>query len=206
MSIQTPKIIISGGGTGGHIFPAIAIANAIKEIEPAAEILFVGAKGRMEMDLIPKAGYPIEALWISGLQRKLSVENLLFPLKVLNSLWRSFRIINRFKPDVAVGVGGYASWAVLQIASWFGLPTLIQEQNSYPGIANRLLAKSVTKICVVYDNLSQYFNPKKIVLTGNPVRDNIANLKGSKSEALKYFGLDEQKSTILITGDRKSVV
>jgi len=200
MSIQTPKIIISGGGTGGHIFPAIAIANAIKEIEPAAEILFVGAKGRMEMDLIPKAGYPIEALWISGLQRKLSVENLLFPLKVLNSLWRSFRIINRFKPDVAVGVGGYASWAVLQIASWFGLPTLIQEQNSYPGIANRLLAKSVTKICVVYDNLSQYFNPQKIVLTGNPVRDNIANLKGSKSEALKYFGLDEQKSTILITG------
>ncbi len=197
---QSPKIIISGGGTGGHVFPAIAIANALKGLEPLADILFVGAEGRMEMEKVPQAGYPIEALWISGLQRKLSVENLLFPVKVVNSLWRSYRILRHFKPDVAVGVGGYASWAVLQVAAFLGIPTLIQEQNSHPGITNRLLAKSVRKICVVYDNLTQYFDPSKIVLTGNPVRADIANLKGSRTQALQHFGLDENKTTLFITG------
>lgn len=200
MSKQNPKIIISGGGTGGHVFPAIAIANALKVLQPSANILFVGAKGRIEMEKVPQAGYPIEALWISGLQRRLTTDNLLFPIKVLSSLWKSHRILRRFKPDVAVGVGGYASWAVLQVASAMGIPTLIQEQNSHPGISNRLLAKKANKICVVYDNLNQYFDPKKIVLTGNPVRSDIAELKGSKTEALRHFGLQEGKKTLLITG------
>lgn len=200
MTKQNPKIIISGGGTGGHVFPAIAIANALKVLQPSADILFVGAKGRIEMEKVPQAGYPIEALWISGLQRRLTTDNLLFPIKVLSSLWKSHRILRRFKPDVAVGVGGYASWAVLQVASAMGIPTLIQEQNSHPGITNRLLAKKANKICVVYDNLNQYFDPKKIVLTGNPVRSDIAELKGSKTKALRHFGLEEGKKTLLITG------
>ncbi|OWY24062.1 undecaprenyldiphospho-muramoylpentapeptide beta-N-acetylglucosaminyltransferase [Sphingobacteriales bacterium UPWRP_1] len=200
MSQITPKIIISGGGTGGHVFPAIAIANALKELAPGAEILFVGAKGRIEMEKVPQAGYNIEALWISGLQRRLTTENLLFPVKVISSLWKSYRILRRFKPDVAVGVGGYASWAVLQAASGMGIPTLIQEQNSHPGITNRLLGKKASKICVVYDNLYRYFDPQKIVLTGNPVRADIAHLQGSKEEALRHFGLQEGKKTLFITG------
>ncbi|HRI28127.1 MAG TPA: undecaprenyldiphospho-muramoylpentapeptide beta-N-acetylglucosaminyltransferase [Chitinophagales bacterium] len=201
MNTPTPNIIISGGGTGGHVFPAIAIANALLQLEPSANILFVGAKGRMEMEKVPQAGFRIEPLWISGLQRKLwSAQNLLFPLKVLVSLWQSYRIISRFKPQVVVGVGGYASWAVLQVATMRGIPTLIQEQNSYPGITNRLLGKRVNKICVVYDNLWKHFDPAKLVLTGNPVRSDITNLKGSKTEALRHFGLQEGKITLFVTG------
>lgn len=194
------RVIISGGGTGGHIFPAIAIANALRKIRPTCDILFVGADGRMEMEKVPQAGYPIEGLWISGLQRRLTTQNLLFPVKVVVSLWESFQIIRRFKPDVVVGVGGYASGPLLQAATFMGIPALIQEQNSHPGMTNRLLAKRVQKICVVFDNLASYFPPEKIILTGNPVRQNIVDLQGTRSEAIAYFGLDPNKKTLFVTG------
>lgn len=194
------RIIISGGGTGGHIYPAIAIAQKLKEKRPDAEILFVGAKGRMEMEKVPKAGFEIEALWISGLQRKLTWKNVLFPLKLVHSLWRSRQIIKRFKPDAAIGVGGYASGPLLRAASGMRIPTLIQEQNSYPGITNRWLAGKVDRICVAYDQMEKYFPSEKIVQTGNPVRKDILELKDKYKEALTHFRLSADKKTMLVFG------
>jgi len=194
------KIIISGGGTGGHVFPAIAIADALKKIDRGIDILFIGAKGRMEMEKVPEAGYPIAGLWISGLQRTLTLRNLLFPFKVLASLLRSNIILNNFKPHVVVGVGGYASGPALRVAAWKGIPTLIQEQNSYPGITNRLLAKKALKVCVAYDNMDIYFPADRIVITGNPVRDDMVNIRGKRDAALDYFGLKKEMKTLLVLG------
>ncbi len=194
------RIIISGGGTGGHIFPAIAIANALKKKEPDVEILFIGAKGKMEMQKVPAAGYPIEALWISGLQRKLTIRNLFFPLKVLLSLMKAKKIIKRFKPDIVVGVGGYASGPTLRVTSNRGIPTVIQEQNSFPGITNKLLAKKVKRICVAYEGMEKFFPKEKIILTGNPVRQEVIETTGKKRDALALFGLEPDKKILLIIG------
>lgn len=194
------KIIISGGGSGGHIFPAIAIANALKQIEPDIDILFVGAKGKMEMERVPKAGYPIKGLWISGFQRKLTTRNLMFPFKLLSSLVKAFGIVRSFKPDVAVGVGGYASGPTLEMAARLGVPTLIQEQNSYAGITNRLLAKKVKKVCVAYDGMERFFPKENIVFTGNPIRQEITEIEGKRAEAYKHFRLDPTKKTIVVVG------
>ena len=194
------KFIISGGGTGGHIFPAIAIADELKRRLPDAEILFVGAKDRMEMQKVPQAGYPIEGLWISGLQRKLSWQNLLFPLKFISSLLKSRSIIKRFKPDAVIGTGGFASGAVVKVAGQMGIPTFIQEQNSYAGITNKMLAKNAHKICVAYDAMEQFFPKEKIVKTGNPIRDGLLNIGEYRSEGLSYFHLDSQRKTLLVLG------
>jgi UDP-N-acetylglucosamine--N-acetylmuramyl-(pentapeptide) pyrophosphoryl-undecaprenol N-acetylglucosamine transferase len=194
------KVIVSGGGTGGHIFPAIAIANAIKAKVPNAEILFVGAEGRMEMEKVPAAGYKIVGLWISGLQRKLTVKNLSFPFKVLSSLIRAKKILKEFKPDAVIGTGGYASGPMLRVASGRGITTLIQEQNSYPGITNKLLAKKVDRVCVAYDGMEKYFPKEKILLTGNPVRQDILDLRGKKERGLETFGLSAEKKTLLVIG------
>ncbi len=195
------RIIISGGGTGGHVFPAIAIADAIKKIKPDAEILFVGAKGKLEMEKVPKAGYQIEGLWISGFQRKLTWQNLLFPFKLIASSWKARQIVQRFQPDVAVGVGGYASGPTLNAAGAAGIPTVLQEQNGYPGVTNRILAKKATKICVAYEGMDQFFPKEKMVLTGNPVRSEVfENLENKRNEGLEYFKLDKSKKTIFIFG------
>jgi len=193
-------VIISGGGTGGHIFPAIAIANTLRARIPGIDILFIGAKDKMEMEKVPAAGYPIEGLWISGLQRKLTWKNLSFPFKVISSLIKARTIINRFKPDVVVGVGGFASGPVLRIATNKSIPSVIQEQNSFPGITNRLLSKKVNKICVAYDGMEKYFPKEKIVLTGNPVRKDVIEIEGKKDEAHKYFELESGKKTVLVIG------
>jgi UDP-N-acetylglucosamine--N-acetylmuramyl-(pentapeptide) pyrophosphoryl-undecaprenol N-acetylglucosamine transferase len=166
-NMQNLKFIISGGGTGGHIYPAIAIANELKEQFPNAEILFVGAKDKMEMQKIPQAGYEIKGLWISGIQRKLTLQNLMFPFKLLSSLWNSYRIIKKFKPNVVIGTGGFASGAVLKVATMLNVPVVVQEQNSYPGITNKLLAKKANSICVAYEGLESFFSKDKIKLTGN---------------------------------------
>lgn len=201
MKPQQPyRMIISGGGTGGHIYPAIAIANAFKERFPDAEILFVGAKGKMEMEKVPQAGYKIEGLWISGLQRKLTLDNLSFPFKLLDSLMKSRKIIKRVKPHVVVGVGGYASGPLLRVASKKGIPALLQEQNSYAGLTNKLLAEKVKKICVAYPNMEKFFPAEKVVLTGNPVRKDITHLAGKKDSALQFFGFSHQKPVLLILG------
>ena len=194
------RFIISGGGTGGHIFPAIAIADELKRRLPDAEILFVGAKDRMEMQKVPQAGYPIEGLWISGLQRKFSWQNLLFPLKFISSLLKSRSIIKRFKPDAVIGTGGFASGAVVKVAGQMGIPTFIQEQNSYAGITNKMLAKNAHKICVAYDAMEQFFPKEKIVKTGNPIRDGLPNIAEYRSEGLSYFHLDSQRKTLLVLG------
>lgn len=194
------RFIISGGGTGGHIFPAIAIADELKRRLPDAEILFVGSKDRMEMQKVPQAGYPIEGLWISGLQRKLSWQNLLFPLKFISSLLKSRSIIKRFKPDAVIGTGGFASGAVVKVAGQMGIPTFIQEQNSYAGITNKMLAKNAHKICVAYDAMEQFFPKEKIVKTGNPIRDGLLNIAEYRSEGLSYFHLDSQRKTLLVLG------
>ena len=194
------RFIISGGGTGGHIFPAIAIADELKRRLPDAEILFVGAKDRMEIQKVPQAGYPIEGLWISGLQRKLSWQNLLFPLKFISSLLKSRSIIKRFKPDAVIGTGGFASGAVVKVAGQMGIPTFIQEQNSYAGITNKMLAKNAHKICVAYDAMEQFFPKEKIVKTGNPIRDGLLNIGEYRSEGLSYFHLDSQRKTLLVLG------
>jgi len=195
-----PRIIISGGGTGGHIFPAIAIANAIKQIEPAAEILFVGANGRMEMEKVPAAGYKIEGLNIAGLQRSLKLSNLSFPFKLISSLIKAGNIISRFRPQVAVGVGGYASGPLLFMATSKRVPGLIQEQNSYPGITNKLLAGRVEKICVAYDKMNRFFPENKIIFTGNPVREDMVEISGKRNEAATYFNLDLTKPVLLVVG------
>ena len=194
------RVIISGGGTGGHIFPAIAIANAVKKILPDTEFLFVGAEGKMEMEKVPAAGYKIEGLPITGIKREFTIGNLSFPLKLITSLSKATKIIKQFKPDVAVGVGGYASGPLLFVATRKNIPALIQEQNSFPGITNKLLAKRVQKICVAYDNMERFFQKEKIIKTGNPVREDILQTEGKKSEAAKYFGLDESKITLLVIG------
>ncbi len=195
------KIVISGGGTGGHVYPAIAIADAIKKIKPEADILFVGAEGKLEMEKVPKAGYPIKGLWISGFQRKLTLRNLLFPIKLISSLWKAGRIINKFKPEVVIGVGGYASGPTLKMANRKKVSTVLQEQNSYPGVTNKLLAKGAAKICVAYDGMSRFFEKEKIVLTGNPVRaDFFKNLIDKKEEAYRHFGFDKNKKTVFVFG------
>lgn len=198
--MQQPRVIISGGGTGGHIFPAIAIANAIKEKHPDAEILFVGAKGKMEMEKVPAAGYKIIGLTIAGLQRRLTLKNLSFPFKLLKSLKNAKNIIKDFSPDVAIGVGGYASGPLLKMAERLSVPSLLQEQNSYPGITNKLLAKKAAKICVAYDNMERFFDAEKIKITGNPVRKDIVNIKTNKTDALAHFGLKSEHKTILVIG------
>lgn len=197
--MKKPRFIISGGGTGGHIYPAVAIANELKSRYPEAEFLFVGAKDKMEMQKVPQAGYAIKGLWISGIQRKLTLDNAMFPFKLLSSMWNSFRIIKSFKPDVVIGTGGFASGAVLKVASMLNIPTVIQEQNSYPGITNKLLAKKANKICVAYENLERFFPKDKMILTGNPVRQDLIN-EASKSEAIAYFELDANKKTLLVLG------
>ncbi len=194
------KILVSGGGTGGHIFPAIAIANGLNDRLKDVTILFVGARGRMEMEKVPKAGYPIRGLWISGLQRSLSLSNLAFPFKLVSSLLGAAKIIKQFKPDVAIGTGGYASGPLLFVAARKKVPTLILEQNSYPGITNKLLAKKVDKICVAYRELEKYFPEEKIVVTGTPIRKEIRELKVSRGEGLKHFGLADGKPVVLIIG------
>jgi UDP-N-acetylglucosamine--N-acetylmuramyl-(pentapeptide) pyrophosphoryl-undecaprenol N-acetylglucosamine transferase len=200
MQRTDPHIIISGGGTGGHIFPALAIARALKRKLPDAEILFIGAKGKMEMEKVPAAGFPIKGLWISGLKRELSPSNLMFPLKVIHSLIEAAVIIRRFKADVAVGVGGFASGPALRAAGMLGIPTLIQEQNSFPGITNKLLGKKASKICVAFEGMEKFFPSGKIIITGNPVRKEIVDTKGKKGEAAIFFGLDDSKNTVFVVG------
>lgn len=193
------RIIISGGGTGGHIFPAVSIANAIKEQHPDAEILFVGAEGRMEMQRVPAAGYKIIGLPIAGFNRKNLLKNFSVLIKIIRSQLKARKIIKDFQPHAAVGVGGYASGPTLKMAGMMGIPTLIQEQNSYAGVTNKLLAKKADKICVAYEGMERFFDKEKIILTGNPVRQGL--LKSiNKEEAIRSFGLDPQKKTILIVG------
>ena len=194
------RAIISGGGSGGHIFPAVAIANALKKRNPETKILFVGANGRMEMEKVPQAGYDIKGLNIAGYQRGSIIKNIALPFKLIDSLFSAYKIAKQFRPDVAIGVGGYASGPLLRAASFAGVPTVIQEQNSFAGITNKLLAKSAKVICTAYEGMEKVFPKEKIVLTGNPVRAEILNPNVNRSEAIKYFGLDENKKTIFITG------
>ncbi|MCD0467870.1 undecaprenyldiphospho-muramoylpentapeptide beta-N-acetylglucosaminyltransferase [Flavobacterium sp. ENC] len=194
------KFILSGGGTGGHIYPAIAIANELKTQFPDAEFLFVGAKDKMEMQKVPQAGYEIKGLWIAGLQRKLTLQNLMFPLKLATSLLESRRIIKQFKPNVVIGTGGFASGPLLQAAGGAGIPTVIQEQNSFPGITNKLLSKKANAICVAYENLERFFPKEKIILTGNPVRQDLIDIDSKRDEAIAFYGLDPNKKTLLVLG------
>lgn len=194
------KVIISGGGTGGHIFPAIAIANEIKSEYPDCEILFVGAKGRMEMTRVPEAGYPIRGVNIAGIQRKIDLKNLLLPLKVMQSYVQAMGIIREFKPQIAIGVGGYASGPLLMAAQLSGIPTLIQEQNSYAGVTNKILSRRAKKICVAYEGMGAYFPPSKVIFTGNPVRSEMVRWQGKKEEAMAFFGLSSEKPTVLAIG------
>lgn len=194
------KIIISGGGTGGHVFPAIAIAHALRQLEPSIEILFVGAIGRMEMEKVPQAGYKIIGLDIQGIDRSSLFKNLSLPFKMLKSLLRAREIIKDFGAQAAVGVGGYASGPLLMMANRMGIPTLIQEQNSYAGKTNIVLAKKASKICVAYEEMERFFPADKIVLTGNPIRRASVNIEGKRSEALAFFGLQSDKKTVLVTG------
>jgi len=194
------KFILSGGGTGGHIYPAIAIANELKLQYPDAEFLFVGAKDKMEMQKVPQAGYEIKGLWIAGLQRKLTLQNMMFPLKLASSLLESRRIIKKFKPNVVIGTGGFASGPLLQAAGSAGIPTVVQEQNSFPGITNKLLSKKANAICVAYENLERFFPKDKIVLTGNPVRQDLIDIESKRDEAIAFYGLDPNKKTLLVLG------
>ena len=194
------RIIISGGGTGGHIFPAVSIANAIKEICPDADILFVGAEGRMEMQRVPAAGYPIKGLPVAGFDRKNPFKNIPVLIKLFKSQRMAKQIIKEFQPHAAVGVGGYASGPTLKVAGNMGIPTLLQEQNSYAGVTNKLLAKQAHKICVAYEGMERFFEKNKIILTGNPVRQGLLNHSISREEAIRSFRLDPQKKTVLILG------
>lgn len=194
------RVIISGGGTGGHIFPAVAIAKAIRAQFPEAVILFVGALGKMEMEKVPAAGFEIVGLPIVGIQRRLTWKNLLVPFKVIASMLKARRIVREFKPDIAIGVGGYASGPLLREAARAGVKTLIQEQNSFPGITNRILSRKVNTICVAYDGLEKYFPAQKIIMTGNPVRPEVVNLVGKREIAFSHFGLDPNKKTLLVIG------
>lgn len=201
MELKEPlRVIVSGGGTGGHIFPAVSIANAIKAEYPDAEILFVGAEGRMEMQRVPAAGYKIIGLPIAGFDRKNLLKNVAVLYKIAKSQWKARKIIKEFRPHVVVGVGGYASGPTLKTAGQMGIPTLIQEQNSYAGVTNKLLAKSAKKICVAYDGMERFFPAEKIIKTGNPVRQNLLDAKVTKAEATESFGLDPKKRTVLVIG------
>lgn len=197
---QPIKILISGGGTGGHIFPAIAIANEIRRREPDADILFVGAEGKMEMEKVPKAGYKIEGLWISGFHRGLDMRNFSFPFKLISSYFRSGTIVRKFKPDVAVGTGGFASGPALNAAIRNGVPALIQEQNSYPGVTNKILSRKAKKVCVAYDGMNKYFPAEKVVKTGNPVRQSIILCNVKPEKARKDFDLDLDSKILLVVG------
>ncbi len=199
------KIIISGGGTGGHIFPAIAVAQELKSKDNNIEILFVGAKGKMEMEKVPKAGFEIIGLPVSGLQRKLTLKNLSFPFKLMSSLWKARGIINKFKPDAVVAFGGYASGPIAQAAAWKNIPVILQEQNSFPGITNKLLAKKAKKICVAYKGMEKFFPKEKIIYTGNPVRKIISDLAKYQNDkdinsSLRHFDLVQNKKTVLVFG------
>ena len=194
------RIIISGGGTGGHIFPAISIANAIREQNPDAEILFVGAEGRMEMDKVPQAGYNIVGLPVAGFSRSLTPKNLIVIIKLIKSLVKANRIVKNFKPHVVVGVGGYASGPIVKAAQRKGIPTLLQEQNSYAGVTNKLLAKKAKTICVAYEGMEKYFPAQKIILTGNPVRQDIENLSVTRNQGLEHFGIGADKKVLLVLG------
>ncbi|MDQ3072660.1 MAG: undecaprenyldiphospho-muramoylpentapeptide beta-N-acetylglucosaminyltransferase [Bacteroidota bacterium] len=194
------QVIISGGGTGGHVFPALAIADEIKKQHPEVKILFIGAKGRMEMEKVPQHGYKIEGLWISGIQRKKVIRNLMLPFKLLSSLSRVRSLLKFHLPQVVIGVGGYASGPLLYLASRRGIPSLIQEQNSYPGVTNKVLAKYAGKICVGYPGMEKYFPAEKIVYTGNPVRQFSAPTQELKEEAYKFFGFDKSKPILMVTG------
>ena len=194
------RVIISGGGTGGHIFPALAIAKALEKKVSNIEILFVGASGKMEMSKIPAEGYKIKGLWISGLQRRITIKNLYFPFKVISSLLKARRIIKKFKPDIAIGTGGYASGPLLYVAAKKNIPTLVQEQNSYPGITNKVLSKVVDKVCVAYDNMEQFFPKNKIIFTGNPIRQDVLEFASKKQLGISHFNLEENKKTVLVIG------
>ena len=194
------RVIISGGGTGGHIFPAIAIADALREIEPSIEILFVGAEGKMEMEKVPAAGYRIEGLPVAGLQRRLTLKNLSVPFKLIRSIRRAGEILRTFKPDAVAGVGGYASAPVLWKASRMKIPILIQEQNSCAGITNKILGRRASVICTAYEGMDRFFPSDKIILTGNPVRKDLQDINKLRAEAMDFFGLDPEKQTLLVVG------
>ncbi len=198
--MKETKVIVSGGGTGGHIFPAISIANAIRQLRPETKILFVGAEGRMEMQRVPDAGYEIIGLPVAGFDRKRLWRNVGVLIKLVRSQWKARKIIKKFKPQVAVGVGGYASGPTLKMAATMGIPTLIQEQNSYAGVTNKLLAKQAKKICVAYEGMDRFFPQEKIILTGNPVRQTLVSEQVSRENAAKHFDLDPNRKTVLIIG------
>jgi UDP-N-acetylglucosamine--N-acetylmuramyl-(pentapeptide) pyrophosphoryl-undecaprenol N-acetylglucosamine transferase len=202
MNVENKKlhVVISGGGTGGHIYPAVAVAQALQKKIPHVDILFVGAQDRMEMEKVPKAGFKIVGLWISGLQRSLSLKNLLFPVKVIKSVLHSLRIIKEFKPDVAIGFGGYASGSMLYAASLKKIPSVIHEQNSYAGITNKILKNRVDTICVAYDNMKKFFPQRKLVKTGNPIRQDLMQLNDHNKEAYDHFKLNPNKKTVLVLG------
>ncbi|MBR6539087.1 MAG: undecaprenyldiphospho-muramoylpentapeptide beta-N-acetylglucosaminyltransferase [Bacteroides sp.] len=198
--MKETRVIVSGGGTGGHIFPAISIANAIRQLRPEAKILFVGAEGRMEMQRVPDAGYEIVGLPVAGFDRKRLWRNIGVLIKLVRSQWKARKVIKQFKPQVAVGVGGYASGPTLKMAAMMGIPTLIQEQNSYAGVTNKLLAKQAKKICVAYEGMERFFPQEKIILTGNPVRQTLVTEQISREDAAKHFGLNPNRKTVLIIG------
>lgn len=201
MNTQQPyRLIISGGGTGGHIFPAVAIANEFRARYPDSEILFVGAEGKMEMTRVPEAGYKIIGLWISGLQRRFTFSNLLFPIKLIASYFRARRILKQFKPHVVIGTGGYASGPIMIAATRHGIPTVIQEQNSFAGLANKQVAEKASKVCVAYDGMEKYFPTNKIVVTGNPVRKGILSIDSKREKALAHFAFNPKYKTLLIIG------
>ncbi|MBL3656560.1 undecaprenyldiphospho-muramoylpentapeptide beta-N-acetylglucosaminyltransferase [Fulvivirga sediminis] len=201
MSKNRPyRFIISGGGTGGHIYPAIAVANEIKHRYADAEILFVGAEGKMEMTKVPEAGYEIKGLWISGLQRRLTIDNLLFPVKLISSYMKAQKLVKQFKPDAVIGFGGYASGPTMLAATAKGIPAMVQEQNSHAGITNKRLGDKAKKVCVAYDKMEKYFPEEKIVFTGNPVRRDILKVNEKRDEALKHFNFSSSKKTILVLG------
>ena len=197
---QSVNIILSGGGTGGHIYPAISIANELKAKYPEAKFLFVGAKDKMEMEKVPQAGYEIKGLWIAGLQRQLTLKNAMFPFKLISSLWNAYKIIKKFKPSIVIGTGGFASGPTLFIANRLGIKTVIQEQNSYPGITNKLLSKKADKICVAYDGLERFFPADKILKTGNPVRQDLLDIDSKRDEAIQFFNLNKEQKTLVIIG------
>ena len=201
MEYRKLRVIISGGGTGGHIFPALSIAEKLRELNPETEILFVGAEGRMEMEKVPAAGYRIVGLPMAGLQRRLTLSNLALPFKVLKSIRMAKRIVKEFRPDIAIGVGGYASAPLLWAAGRLGIPTLIQEQNGYAGLTNKIVGKKAGSICVAYENMERFFPADRIVLTGNPIRKEIVPAdEAMKAEAMKFYGLDPLKKHIFIVG------
>lgn len=199
-SNKTYKLLVSGGGTGGHIFPAVAIANAFRRRHPETEVLFVGAKGKMEMQKVPAAGYPIEGLWISGFSRSLSWTNLLFPVKLIHSYFRAGAIVRRFRPDLAVGTGGFASGPALNAAMRAGIPAIVQEQNSFPGITNKILSRKARKVCVAYEDMERFFPAGRTELTGNPVRREILDNQATREEGRAHFGISTRKKVVLVVG------